>query len=241
MKLWRDAGTLLALTAIVTATFAQETKTKETRSKDKDKEAASAPLDHGIPQVKKINEEIRAVWKDNSLSPSPQASDSEWCRRLYLDVIGRVPTVPELHAFMSDKSTDKKVKLVDKLLNDEEYNNEYARNWTTIWTNILIGRNGGMEQNTLISRAGMQKYLRDSFARNKPYDRMVYELVTATGSTSPGSPKFNGATNFLIMKLDEGAAQATAMTAKHFLGLQVQCTSATTTRSTSGSSRSSGT
>ena len=70
----------------------------------------------------------------------------------------------------------------------------------------------------------MQKYLRDSFARNKPYDQMVYELVTATGGTSPGAENFNGATNFLVMKLDEGAAQATAMTAKIFLGLQVQCT-----------------
>jgi hypothetical protein len=155
---------------------------------------------------------------------------------VFLDVLGRVPTVPELRDFVADKDgrvankdgkdkdANKKARLVDKLLNGEEYNAEYARNWTTIWTNILIGRNGGMEDNTLISRAGMQKYLRDSFARNKPYDRMVYELVTATGSTSPGSPNFNGATNFYVMKLDEGAAQATAMTAKHFLGLQVQCT-----------------
>ena len=70
----------------------------------------------------------------------------------------------------------------------------------------------------------MQKYLRDSFARNKPYDRMVYELVTATGSTAPGATDYNGAANFLVMKLDENAAQATAMTAKIFLGLQVQCT-----------------
>jgi hypothetical protein len=81
-----------------------------------------------------------------------------------------------------------------------------------------------MEQNSLISRPGMQKYLRDSFARNKPYDRMVFELVTATGTTAPGGEGFNGATNFLIMKLDENAAQATAMTSKIFLGLQIQCT-----------------
>jgi hypothetical protein len=70
----------------------------------------------------------------------------------------------------------------------------------------------------------MQKYLRDAFARNKPYDRMVYELVTATGSTTPGQADFNGATNFLVGKLEENAAQATAMTSKIFLGLQVQCT-----------------
>jgi hypothetical protein len=226
----RRCSALLALAAIFVAPFApfataQDAKPKSretTKAKAKDANAPTA--DYGIPQIREINQQIAAVWKDNGLTPSPQASDSEWCRRVFLDVLGRVPTVPELHDFVSNKNADKKLKLVEKLLNDEEYNAEYARNWTTIWTNILIGRNGGMEDRTLISRAGMQKYLRDSFARNKPYDRMVYELVTATGGTSPGSPNFNGATNFLIMKLDEGAAQATAMTAKHFLGLQVQCT-----------------
>jgi hypothetical protein len=71
----------------------------------------------------------------------------------------------------------------------------------------------------------MSKYLRDAFARNKPYDRMVYELVTASGSTKAGTANFNGATNFLVMKVNEEmAVQATAAVSKVFLGLQVQCT-----------------
>jgi len=185
--------------------------------------------DYNSPQVKRINEEIRRVWDDHKLRPSAPATDGEWCRRLYLDVLGRVPSVEELRDFLSKKESDRKVRLIHKLLEDDTYTEEYARNWTTIWTNILIGRNGGLERRSLISREGMQKYLRDSFAHNKPYDRMVYELVTATGSTSPGETgkanhDFNGATNFLVMKLEENAAQATAMTSKVFLGLQVQCT-----------------
>jgi hypothetical protein len=185
----------------------------------------SAP-DHGLPQVRRINEEIRRVWEDHKLHPSSAATDGEWCRRVYLDVLGRIPSVPELREFLTSKEKDseKKAKLVAKLLTDDAYKEDYARNWTTIWTNILIGRNGGLERRTLISREGMQKYLRDSFARNKPYDNMVYELVTATGSTEPGQKDFNGAANFLVMKLEENAAQATAMTSKIFLGLQVQCT-----------------
>jgi hypothetical protein len=71
----------------------------------------------------------------------------------------------------------------------------------------------------------MQKFLRDTFARNKPYDRMVFELVTATGNPDPDDEEFNGAVNFLIDKVnDENAAQATAATSRIFLGLQVQCT-----------------
>jgi len=216
---------LVALTlalgiAVVCAALNSQTANAQTANT---KEAAAAN-DFGLPQVRMINEQIRQVWTDNNMKPSPPATDAEWCRRVYLDVLGRIPSVQELREFLASREADKKAKLVTKLLHDEEYTEDYARNFTSIWTNILIGRNGGMEQNTLISRPGMQKFLRDSFARNKPYDRMVYELVTATGSTAPGSEGFNGATNFLVMKLDENAAQATAMTAKNFLGLQIQCT-----------------
>lgn len=176
-------------------------------------------------QVKKIDEFIRQTWKDYEMKPSAPAEDSIWCRRLYLDLLGRIPTVEELDTFLSNRSRNRRAELVAKLLYDEEYTEEYARNWTTLWTNILIGRSGGTERNSLTSREGMQKYLRDSFARNKPYDKMVYELVSATGTTTPGSPKFNGATNFLVMKVnEEKASQATAATSKIFLGLQVQCT-----------------
>lgn len=185
---------------------------------------AAGPQDYGIPQVRTINEQIRAQWGEWQITPAPPAPDGEWCRRVYLDILGRVPSVQELNEFLTDSAPDRKAKLVDKLLYDEKYTEEYARNWTTLWTNILIGRSGGTEDNTLISRPGMQKYLRDSFARNKPYDRMVFELVSATGVTSPGAEGYNGAVNFLVGKLEENATLATADTAKIFLGLQVQCT-----------------
>lgn len=207
--------------AIVTPGLAQATKAAEKTSKVAKLDAAP---DFGIPQVGVINKEIRQVWIDNNLTPSPAAPDHEWCRRVYLDVLGRIPSVQELREFMTSKETDKRSKLVSKLLFDDKHTEEYARIWTNKWTNILIGRNGGTERNSLISRPGMQKYLRDSFARNKPYDKMVLELVTATGQTAPGAEGFNGAANFMVGKLDENGAQATAQTAKVFLGLQVQCT-----------------
>ena len=188
------------------------------------KEGENTADDYNLPQVKVINQEIRQVWTDHQLVAAPAATDGEWCRRVYLDILGRIPSVDELKEYVANKEPQKKAKLVSTLLNDDRYVEEYARNWTTIWTNLLIGRNGGNEPRSLTSRPGMQKYLRDSFARNKPYDKMVYELVTATGSTTPGGENFNGAVNFYVMKLDENAAQATAQTAKLFLGLQVQCT-----------------
>ena len=186
--------------------------------------AAGQPSDFDVPQVAEINQQILAGWNEYSLKPSGPATDGEWCRRVHLDLIGRIPTFNELKSFLKNRSSKKKLELVNTLLHDDRYTEEYARNWTTIWTNLLIGRNGGNDNNSMISRAGMQEYLRDCFARNKPYDRMVFDLISAEGSNEPGSENFNGAVNFLVNKLDEKAAQATAQTSKIFLGFQVQCT-----------------
>ena len=176
-------------------------------------------------QVEMINSAMEATWKDAEIRPSPIEDELKWCRRVYLDILGRIPSYEELSVFAKDRSPDKRYLLVNRLLNDENYTADYAQNWSTVWTNILIGRNGGMEERSLTNREGMQKYLRDSFAENKPYNTMVRELVTATGTTRPGTENFNGATNFLAMKVnEEDGVQATAAVSRIFLGLQVQCT-----------------
>ncbi len=178
-----------------------------------------------LPQVKLINELVRSQWSDFGLKPSALEEEAKWCRRVYLDLIGRIPKYEELAAFVKSKEPKKRSKLVEELLNGEVYRQEFANHWSTVWSNILIGRTGGTNRQSMISRNGMAKYLRDSFASNKPYNQMVFELITATGGTEPDKPNFNGAVNFLIEKVnEEGGVQATAVTSRVFLGLQIQCT-----------------
>jgi hypothetical protein len=177
------------------------------------------------PQIAMINEAIEQGWADYEISPAKQADDAVWCRRVYLDILGRIPTLDELEAFSSERGAGKRAKLVDQLLHDDRYTEEYANHWATVWTNLLIGRGGGMDRRDLTNRDGMTKYLRDSFAANKPYDRMVYELVTAEGATKPGAPGFNGAVNFLVGKVnEEKGVLAASSVSRIFLGQQVQCT-----------------
>jgi hypothetical protein len=185
--------------------------------------AAAAENEHfGIPQVKFINEQIAAGWTDAGLKPSDPATDGEWCRRVYLDVIGRIPSLGELQKFVADSSPTKRPELVDRLLG-EEYVDDYARNWSDVWTTVLIGRD---VENEMVSRPGMRQYLRRAFSKNVPYDRFMEELVTATGANANRKDVegFNGAANFLSGKMEENGVQATAKTAQIFLGLQVQCT-----------------
>ena len=188
--------------------------------------AVAADEHYGIPQVKYINEQIASGWADAGIQPSAAATDGEWCRRIHLDVIGRIPTTDELQRFVTDSSPSKRPELVSRLLGDE-YVDEYARNWTDVWTTVLIGRD---VENERVNRSGMRQYLRRAFSKNIQYDRFMEELVTATGATANRKDVegFNGATNFLSGKMEEmgveNAVQATAKTAQIFLGLQVQCT-----------------
>lgn len=222
------ASSFVALWALTS--FAQDSVPSKSSASKSDAPAPSsigksgAAVSAATIQVGKINEEIRKGWKDANLKPTVPAGDGEWCRRVFLDVLGRIPSVQELNAFVNSKDKEKRQKLVNSLLYDEKYTDDFVRNWTTIWTNILIGRSGGTGDDRLTSRAGMQKYLRDAFANNKPYDQMVVDLVSAKGVSQPGEEGFNGAVNFLANKLDEEGAQATAQTSRIFLGLQVQCT-----------------
>ncbi len=203
--------------SLVVQAAGDETKNVPVR---KDSKRATLPV-----QVGKIDSAMAAAWSGNQIKPSPVEDELKWCRRVFLDVVGRIPSYDEFSEFAKDKSPDKKLALVNRLINDDRYTEEYASHWSTVWTNVLIGRNGGMENRSLTNRPGMQKYLRDCFATNKPYNEMVIELVTATGTTKPGADGFNGATNFLAMKVnDENGTQATAAVSRIFLGLQVQCT-----------------
>ena len=143
---------------------------------------------------------------------------------MFLDVIGRIPTHAEYSRFMRKRGASKRAELIGLLLYGEEYTAEFASHWATIWGNLLVGRGTGRDRNSLVSRDGLQTYLRDSFAANRSYDRIVHDLIVATGSNKPGLENFNGAVNFLSMKLGDSATQATADVSRLFLGKQVQCT-----------------
>jgi hypothetical protein len=186
--------------------------------------SASSPSP-AIPETMaaQINSQIREGWAEYELEPSLPATEHEYCRRLFLDVLGRIPRLDELSEHTNDKRPDRRRRLAERLLYDPRYTAEFAIHWSNIWANLLVGR-AEDDNSRLVSRAGLESYLRRSFSSGLPYDQFVHELVSATGTNQPGSPDFNGAVNFLSGKLADDAIQATSQTARLFLGLQVQCT-----------------
>ncbi|APW64017.1 DUF1549 and DUF1553 domain-containing protein [Paludisphaera borealis] len=154
---------------------------------------------------------LEAAWKEAGVKPGKPASDEEFLRRAYLDVLGRIPSVQEARAFLSTREADKRGKLVEYLLNHVDF----PKNFATQWTTLLVGRS---PQGRMVDRAALTAWLRKQFAADRPWNEVVYDLVTASGSN-----RENGAVNFTLAHLESEAVPLTARTTRLFLGQQIQC------------------
>ncbi len=173
--------------------------------------------------IEHINQHLRWQWSSHGIEPSPPATEGEWCRRVYLDLLGRIPTVEELSAYLDVLPAERRGWLVERLLEHDDYRMELAENWASIWSRWLMGR-GTSRDAPGVDRQGLRFWLRQALADNLPYDEFVTELITAEGSGTPGEPDFHGAANFLINHLDDQQIPATNRIAERFLGLRVSCT-----------------
>jgi hypothetical protein len=101
----------------------------------------------GAQYVQLIDEHITKGWKANNTYPSERCTDFEFIRRASLDIIGRIPTVEEVRAFMNHKAETRRSWLINALLDGKEYGNgaEYAQNFANLWTVHLMTRSGSGE------------------------------------------------------------------------------------------------
>jgi hypothetical protein len=216
MKRFEFALRLMVLSAVACGLLISNADAQSRRSRTK----TIGPFSTGSSDeiIKFIDEQVRQGWEDNEVTPSRVADDAEWLRRVHLDIIGRIPEGSAVIAFLKSDDPAKRSKIIETLLDDDAY----VRYMTANWTNLSIGRRTPRR----VSRAGMQKFYREAFARNRPWNEVVFDLISAEGRFDE-----NGATNFLLAQIqggrntdDEYAVTATAKTTKLFMGIQVQCT-----------------
>ena len=159
-----------------------------------------------------IDKLIEEGWKKAGVKPSKPASDDEFLRRVYIDLLGRIPNVQEARSFLSTREGDKRAKLIEYLLDHPDC----AKNFATQWTILLIGRGN---QGRMVDRGALTSWLRKQFNSDRPWNQVVQELVSSTGSN-----KENGAVNYVLAHLDFDAVPLTSRTTRLFLGQQIQCT-----------------
>lgn len=162
-----------------------------------------------VKLVQLINAEIRRVQSTHEITPVAPATDSEWVRRVYLDLAGRIPTLNEVESFLKEVRAEKRTLLVDQLLSSPGF----AHHQATIWTNLLVGRTRDQK----ISRDDLMAWLGRQFRENRPWRDTVEELIAAVGTES------DGPANFLLAHLNNQAVPATAIASRILLCRQLQC------------------
>src|SRR5262249_20708211 len=140
--------------------------------------------------------------------PSELCSDSEFIRRVYLDLIGTLPKPSEVRAFLADGSSTKRERLVDALFTRPEYADYWSLKYGDLFTNS--------PQFLYNGTAYYQSWLRDSLSKNRSYDQFVRDLLTSSGGTYQALP-----TNFYtVQKKPEDMATFVSQT---FLGVSLEC------------------
>lgn len=160
-----------------------------------------------------VDRHLLDQWRRLRIVPSAQADDLTFLRRASLDICGTLPKPEEIEAFEKETRSDKRARLIDRLLERPEY----ASHFSVKWADIL--RNRGSGYSTSQQRPGttlFAAWIRDSIATNKPYDRFVAEILTATGRQSENPPAYWYRTVRKTPDYVESVAQA-------FLGVRIQC------------------
>lgn len=174
------------------------------------KKVAAMPVD--VPAfAQEIDQLVAGELKRLDQEPRPEIDDYTFCRRIYLDAIGRIPTIDELESFVSDDRSDKRARLIRTLLHSNGYNSH----WYNYWADLLRVKDVG---DKLHHSGNFSEWIKDSVRRNKPFNEVAHELINAGGELyKPG----NGATGFYArepMPLDH-----LANSVKTFMGMSLEC------------------
>ncbi len=174
---------------------------------------------------------LRRLEQEN-LSPASEADPVSLVRRVYFDLIGLPPTPEEIDAYVTDSSTDKYERLVDRLLDDPRYGEKWARHWLDL---VRYAESDGWRQDAFRPEAYKYRdYIIRSFNEDKPYSQFVMEQI-AGDEIDPGNPDAIAATAFLrhgIYEYNQRDVETqwnnilneiTDVTSDVFLGLGMAC------------------
>jgi hypothetical protein len=149
--------------------------------------------------------------KAEQTDASPRCSDSEFVRRVYLDLAGKIPSAEQAVAFLDSKDPAKRAKLIDELLASKEFGQHQA----DIWTKLLLPIDS--DNRRLVQfYPNLKKWLEEQFNAGKTWDKIVKELMTVTGEVNKPSPAIYWVANTTADKMTDNVTRM-------FLGVQLQC------------------
>ncbi|MCC6510344.1 MAG: DUF1549 domain-containing protein, partial [Pirellulaceae bacterium] len=160
---------------------------------------------------RQVDARIEERLREQGLEPGPICDDATFLRRVTLDLTGRNPTAGEVVAFLRDSETNKRQLLVERLLQSPAS----AVHLANIWSGWLLPE---MQDLALpgANPNGLHTWLRNRFAENLRYDRLVADLLVASGSSATGPGLF-------FIALESKPEKIAAKTSRVFMGVQLDC------------------
>lgn len=156
-----------------------------------------------------VDDLVLAKLKALNIAPSGPAPDATFIRRAYLDAAGILPTSEEVEDFLADRSPDKRAKLIDRLLERDEF----VDYWAYKWSDLMLISSRKLRTNAMWA---FYNWIRDSVKEDKPWNKFAYEIFTSSGDT-----RRNGALNYYVLHKDPIDLAETATEA--FMGNRVTC------------------
>lgn len=144
-----------------------------------------------------------------NVHPSGVADDATYLRRIFLDLIGTLPTGNETEAFLKDQAPDKRAKLVQRLMDRPEF----ADFWALKWSDILRVDRLALGHENAFAYYG---WIREAMRKNKPLDQWARELLSAEGPLQDQPAGF-------FYKVAAKPGEMAAMTSQIFLGVRITC------------------
>ena len=189
-----------------------------------------------VPSVKNatwvhnpIDAFVAAEHEKRGLKPRPEASPEVLLKRVFLDVIGLLPTVAEQDAFLRDKSARAYEDLVDRLLDDPRHGERWARHWMDIWRYSDWGgwSGGNQVRDSQPHIWRWRDWIIEAVNGNKPYDRMLMEMLAAD-ELAPEDSDALRATGYLVrnykmLSREQWLEDTLKHTGQAFLGLTLGC------------------
>ena len=171
----------------------------------------SASRPKALASASKVDELMEANYKKFNVTPNPTASDEQFLRRVYLDLVGTIPTQKQVRQFTLNTDSEKRSKLIDVLLSQEGY----SSNFYNYWADILRLKDNQLTNN--VPGRPYCEWVKECLETNKPYDEFVYEMLTAEGKVWD-----NPAAGYILR--DSGMPlDAMNNTVRVFLGTQIGC------------------
>jgi Protein of unknown function (DUF1549)/Protein of unknown function (DUF1553)/Planctomycete cytochrome C len=167
----------------------------------------------GVDPSLAIDIAIEQQWKANQIVGAPIASDTTFVRRIYLDLMGRIPKTSELSLFLQSTDSRKREQLVDSILSSEEC----AVHLAEVFDVLLTGRND-VGQTDMAHKAGWMKFLTKAIAENRPWNEVAKQVLLAR----PNNAEDAGAVWYLYSRKNKHQDIAEAVS-RDFFGVRIDC------------------